>query len=276
MLLLLLLILLHTRYAAAYSSAHAAAYSSAHAAAYAYAHAAAYASAHAAAYASAHAAAYSSAHAAPNAVSASAPFAQTRYALRPEDRIAMTSAPGIAAAIRTAVLEGLRYGSRGVVHEMLLARQQHWCFRLQDIAVPAAFLWHGEQDPVVPLAVAKQYEAIPGCTATYFPGETHTTIIINRFAAALEALAVAAHGRQLQPSAAAHVEPSLGCQQLQPFTAASTAVAAHVEPSLGCQQLPIMLPTAAAAVAEHGRQLLQLQLQPRAAAAAAAGGSFGC
>lgn len=36
--------------------------------------------------------------------------------------------------------------------------------------------------------MARQYELIPGCQAAYFPNETHTTIVINRLAAALEAL----------------------------------------------------------------------------------------
>ena len=180
----------------------------------------------------------------------------------------MASAPGTANTIRAAVLEGLRHGSQGVAHEMLLARERHWCFRLQDIVVPAAFLWHGQRDPVVPLAVARQYEAIPGCTATYFPGETHTTIIVNRFAAALEALAVAAHGRELQPEpgAAAAAAVAAHGRQLQPESEVAAAVAAHgrqLQPESG----------AAAAVAARRRQL---QPEPGGAAVAAAvSGSHG-
>lgn len=42
------------------------------------------------------------------------------------------------------MLEGLSAGAWGVVHEMALA-QRCWGFRLQDIQVPHAFLWHGLQ-----------------------------------------------------------------------------------------------------------------------------------
>jgi hypothetical protein len=42
------------------------------------------------------------------------------------------------------VLEGLSAGAWGVVHEMALA-QRCWGFRLEEIQVQHAFLWHGLQ-----------------------------------------------------------------------------------------------------------------------------------
>jgi hypothetical protein len=64
--------------------------------------------------------------------------------------------------------------------------------------VKQSFMWHGLKDPIVPFGMAQAYESIPGCHMTYFADETHTTIVINRLAAALKALAQL----QLKPPAA--------------------------------------------------------------------------
>uniref|UniRef100_A0A383V6Z1 AB hydrolase-1 domain-containing protein n=1 Tax=Tetradesmus obliquus TaxID=3088 RepID=A0A383V6Z1_TETOB len=135
-----------------------------------------------------------------------------RFALNPQDKQALQSTPHIAQAIRAAVLEGLSAGAWGVVHEMALA-QRCWGFRLQDIQVPHAFLWHGLQDPLVTLAMARAYESIPGCQAVYFPSETHTTLVVNRLCLALEALAAgqAGHGAA---AASAPVGVSAACGEL--------------------------------------------------------------
>jgi hypothetical protein len=50
------------------------------------------------------------------------------------------------------VLEGLASGAWGVVHEMALA-QRCWGFRLQEVQVPHAFLWHGLQVSLYKLIV---------------------------------------------------------------------------------------------------------------------------
>eukprot|EP00775_Hariotina_reticulata_P007354 gene7354-7565_t len=112
----------------------------------------------------------------------------SRFALLEQDKAAMQAAPHVAQAIRAAVLEGLRAGARGVVHEMKLV-QRCWGFRLEDIAVKQSFMWHGLKDPIVPYGMAQAYECIPGCHMTYFADETHTTIVINRLSAALKTLA---------------------------------------------------------------------------------------
>jgi hypothetical protein len=40
----------------------------------------------------------------------------------------------------------------------------------------------------VPLGMARAYESIPGCRASYFDGETHSSLVLNRLNAALGAL----------------------------------------------------------------------------------------
>jgi pimeloyl-ACP methyl ester carboxylesterase len=69
--------------------------------------------------------------------------------------------------------EAIRTGGKGVVHD-LKALWRNWGFRLQDIRTPV-FLWHGEADNLAPAALAHSTaQRIPGCEATFYPGEGHT------------------------------------------------------------------------------------------------------
>jgi pimeloyl-ACP methyl ester carboxylesterase len=68
--------------------------------------------------------------------------------------------------------EAFRSGGRGSAWEMgLYARP--WGFRLEDIRTPVQ-LSHGEQDVNAPIAMGRYLAAaIPGCQATFHPGEGH-------------------------------------------------------------------------------------------------------
>lgn len=181
------------------------------------------------------------------------PQCMSRFALTQVDKEAMMQAPLIAEAIREAILEGLRAGAQGVVHEMILA-QRDWGFHLEEIKVPHAFVWHGLKDPVVPLAMARMYEQIPGCKPTYFDDDTHTTIIIKRFSTALEALCTQHQNPNAASSVAATVSSCLQQQQLLPPPAGAAlpfSLTPHTSVA-GSQQL-LGLTTSPSAV--HPQQL---------------------
>ena len=55
-----------------------------------------------------------------------------------------------------------------------------WGFSLKEIDI-VVHLWHGEQDRIVPAAMARYLaKIIPDCQATFFAGEGHFSIILNR------------------------------------------------------------------------------------------------
>ncbi|HEX8032883.1 MAG TPA: hypothetical protein VF510_03505, partial [Ktedonobacterales bacterium] len=55
-----------------------------------------------------------------------------------------------------------------------------WGFRLEEIAFPSLYLWHGELDPDVPVAMGRAVaESLPQCNATFYPNEGHISLIVN-------------------------------------------------------------------------------------------------
>jgi pimeloyl-ACP methyl ester carboxylesterase len=90
----------------------------------------------------------------------------------PEPDLAALARPDVHAMTSASVREAFRQGGRGMAWDsVLLARP--WGFALGEIAVPAA-LWHGERDVLAPIAMGRYLaRAIPGCRATFLPGEGH-------------------------------------------------------------------------------------------------------
>ena len=75
--------------------------------------------------------------------------------------------------------EGLRQGANGNVED-LVAQVQPWGFQIEEIPFEKMFLWHGEQDRVVPVAAARLLsQALPHCTATFYPDEGHFSTLVN-------------------------------------------------------------------------------------------------
>jgi pimeloyl-ACP methyl ester carboxylesterase len=74
--------------------------------------------------------------------------------------------------------EAFRQNPRGVVQEGALFACD-WGFKLQDIQA-TIYLWQGEEDTNVP-AMMGRYQAshLPNCTAKYFAGEGHISIVTN-------------------------------------------------------------------------------------------------
>jgi pimeloyl-ACP methyl ester carboxylesterase len=84
--------------------------------------------------------------------------------------------PEIRDALLAEVKEAFRQGSRGAACELRLYSRK-WGFRLRDITMPV-YLWQGEADANVPPAMGRYLAAkIPGCRATFYPGEGHLMAI---------------------------------------------------------------------------------------------------
>lgn len=86
--------------------------------------------------------------------------------------------PGRLEAFIASGLESMRQGVRGVAWDTHLYARP-WDFRLEEICFPVRLL-HGEADLNVPAAVARKVAAtIPGCQATFYPGEGHISLLAN-------------------------------------------------------------------------------------------------
>ncbi len=61
-----------------------------------------------------------------------------------------------------------------------MAQVQPWGFEVEAITFEKTFLWHGEQDRIVPVAAARLLsQALPHCTATFYPDEGHFSTLVN-------------------------------------------------------------------------------------------------
>ena len=91
----------------------------------------------------------------------------------------LLSNPEIRGPIARAMAESFRQGAEGNL-EVVLAEMQPWGFPVEQIAFEKLFLWHGEHDNVVPIATARLLsQALPHCTATFFPNEGHFSTMAN-------------------------------------------------------------------------------------------------
>jgi len=76
---------------------------------------------------------------------------------------------------REEILEPWRPGARGYAWDIRVC-DRSWGFRPGDIHDVDVYLWHGELDPIVPIAAARALaEAIPGCRAIFYSDEGHDT-----------------------------------------------------------------------------------------------------
>jgi len=90
------------------------------------------------------------------------PPADEEQFLRPEVR---------EACLRSEV-EAFRCGLQGMAWDARLLTRP-WGFHLEEIRVPV-LLWHGTADATTPLAMGRAVaKRIPGCRATFCPGEAH-------------------------------------------------------------------------------------------------------
>ncbi len=89
--------------------------------------------------------------------------------------------PETSELMAASLVEALRQGTRGPAYDgILIGGGRPWGFKLEDIAFPTLYLWHGEQDKDVPIAIGRAVaERLARCKATYYPGEGHISLIVN-------------------------------------------------------------------------------------------------
>jgi pimeloyl-ACP methyl ester carboxylesterase len=95
-----------------------------------------------------------------------------------EDKRVLQEHPEIVDVLYESFVEAFRQGSRGAKRELYLYSRR-WGFRLDAIEVPV-FLWQGEKDANVPPSMGRYMAGvIPGCKATFLPGDGHMGTIFN-------------------------------------------------------------------------------------------------
>ncbi|GHO63253.1 alpha/beta hydrolase [Ktedonobacter sp. SOSP1-52] len=89
-------------------------------------------------------------------------------------------APEIRDLWTASMVEAFRQGARGLTYDTLLGEGRSWGFKLEDVAFPTMYLWHGELDQDVPIVMGRAVaRRLPHCQATYYPGEGHISLIVN-------------------------------------------------------------------------------------------------
>ena len=95
--------------------------------------------------------------------------------------------PGRLEAFMASGAESMRHGIHGIAWDTHICARP-WDFRLEEIRFPVRLL-HGEADLNVPVGIARKVTAaIPGCQATFYPGEGHFSTVINHFDEVMNAL----------------------------------------------------------------------------------------
>lgn len=98
---------------------------------------------------------------------------------------------GIRKAFAQATAESLRQ-ARDAATQDGIVYSRPWEMRLEAIKDPSLFLWQGEQDQVMPTAAARLLaQALPQCTATFYPQDGHLSTFVNHAQEIWEALRAA-------------------------------------------------------------------------------------
>lgn len=94
------------------------------------------------------------------------------------DRKALTL-PGVSETMAASLVEALRQGAKGAAYDGMVLGHP-WGFELEAIAFARLYLWHGERDSQLSVAMARALaERLGQCQATYYPGEGHISVIVN-------------------------------------------------------------------------------------------------
>ena len=102
---------------------------------------------------------------------------QMMRSLPPEEAVVFDK-PGRLESFIASGTEAMRPGVQGIAWDTHLYARP-WDFRLEEIRFPVHLL-HGEADRNVPVGVARKVAAsIPGCKATFYPGEGHISTLAN-------------------------------------------------------------------------------------------------
>ena len=91
----------------------------------------------------------------------------------------LLSNPEIRGLIAQAMAESFRQGAEGNL-EVVLTEIQPWGFQVDQVTFEKLFLWHGEQDQIMPIAPARLLaQMLPNCTATFYLDEGHFSTMAN-------------------------------------------------------------------------------------------------
>lgn len=89
-----------------------------------------------------------------------------------------------------AMAESARQGREANLEEAL-SGVRPWGFQVEQIPFEKLFVWHGEQDRIMPVApVRLLVQALPHCTATFYPDEGHFSTVTNHAQDILHTLSV--------------------------------------------------------------------------------------
>jgi pimeloyl-ACP methyl ester carboxylesterase len=91
----------------------------------------------------------------------------------------LLSLPEIRKAFAQATAESLRQAADAATKDGIVYSRP-WGFQIEAITFENLFLWQGEQDPIMPAAAARLLaQALPHCTATFYPNEGHLSTFVN-------------------------------------------------------------------------------------------------
>ncbi len=91
----------------------------------------------------------------------------------------LVSNPEARGLLVQAMAESFRQGAQGNL-EVVLALAGPWGFQAEQVAFERMFLWHGEQDRIMPVAPARLLaQLLPHCTATFYPNEGHLSTVAH-------------------------------------------------------------------------------------------------
>ena len=86
--------------------------------------------------------------------------------------------------------ESARQGRKANIEEALTGTR-FWGFRPEQIAFEKLYVWHGEQDRLMPIAPVRLFvQALPYCTAVFYPDEGHFSVVANHAREILHTLSV--------------------------------------------------------------------------------------
>lgn len=92
-----------------------------------------------------------------------------------------------AAALIRSWADGLRTTTEGMSSDARIYGQP-WFFGLEDIQVPA-YVWHGEEDDVVPVSIGRFVAGrLPDAQSTFVPGTGHFSVVMTQLESILEVL----------------------------------------------------------------------------------------
>jgi pimeloyl-ACP methyl ester carboxylesterase len=98
--------------------------------------------------------------------------------------------PEIRKSFAQAIAESYRQGTDANTKDGIIFTRP-WGFKVEEITFEKVFLWQGEQDHVMPEALARLLaQALPHCTATFYPDEGHLSTFVNHAQDIWKALSV--------------------------------------------------------------------------------------